>query len=282
MMVYREQTSGESRRKVHRRYRRSGLASSRRGRLPVQWFVLMIPLCSGCSQPLDLDSSRLFQEAEKTFAAARSPEDFLRAAALDQEILDRGQISGAILYNQGNAFVRAGQRGRAIACYRQASRYRPRDPLLEANLSYVLGSQPLARRPVIEYLLFWQDWVSYPEKFCLAAVGVGITFLLAMAALFVRRQLLWRLVLLGLGVSFVLVSSAGYDWYCYEWKVHGVIVAKKTVVRKGNAESYEPALVAPIEEGTEFSLVEQRGNWLWIHLPGNQEGWIPNEAAVVY
>ena len=245
--------------------------------------MAFLVLLSGCSRPLDLDSARLFQEAEKTFAAAKSPDDFLKAAAMDQEILDRGQISGAVLYNQGNAFMQAGQRGRAIAAYRQACRYLGRDPLLEANLSYALGNPPaVRRRPLVEYLLFWQDWFSYPEKFYLAAVGVGVTFLLAVASLFVRRRMLARLAMLGLAISLLLVFSAGYDWYRYQWKVHGVILQRQTVVRKGNAESYEPALTAALEEGAEFDLLERRGDWLWIRLAGDQEGWIPDKAAVVY
>ena len=179
----------------------------------VLWFAGLV-LLSGCSRPLDLDSSRLFQEAEKTFAAAKSPDEFLKAAAMDQEILDRGQISGAVLYNQGNAFMQAAQRGRAIAAYRRARRYLGPDPLLEANLSYALGNQPaVRRRPLVEYLLFWQDWLSYPDKFYLAAGCVGGTFLLAVAVLFVRRRLLARLALLGLALSVLLtppttVSSA--------------------------------------------------------------------------
>ncbi len=244
--------------------------------------IAFLVLLSGCSRPLDLDSARLFQDAEKTFAAAKSPDDFLKAAAMDQAILDRGQISGAVLYNQGNAFMQAGQRGRAIAAYRQACRYLGRDPLLEANLSYALGNPPAVRRPLVEYLLFWQDWFSYPEKFYLAAGGVGVTFLLAVASLFVRRRLLARLALLGLALSLLLIFSAGYDWYRYQWKVHGVVLRKQTVVRKGNAESYEPALTAALEEGAEFDLIERRGDWLWIRLAGDQEGWIPDKAAVVY
>ena len=79
-----------------------------------------------------------------------------------------------------------------------------------------------------------------------------------------------------------MIFSAGYDWYRYEWKIHGVIVEKQTIVRKGNAESYEPALTTPLDEGAEFDLVERRSDWLLIRLAGEQEGWIPDKAAVVY
>jgi hypothetical protein len=252
--------------------------------IPVTMAVAGLLLClSGCGRPLDLDSARTFQEAEKTFAEAKSPDDYLRAAAMYQEILDRGYVSGAVLYNQGNAFMRAGQRGRAIAAYRQSRRYMGPDPFLEANLAYALGTQaPAPHRPLVEYLLFWQDWISYPAKVQLAACGTVITVLLAIAALFVRRRFLQRIKFAGLCISLVLIVSAAFDWYRYQGNMHGVIVQKQTAVRKGNAESYEPALTTALDEGAEFEWVQRRGDWILIRLADNQEGWIPERAAVLY
>ena len=45
-------------------------------------------------------------------------------------------------YNLGNAYFRAGEYGRAIAAYRKAKPYRPRDPYLEANLRQALSVAP--------------------------------------------------------------------------------------------------------------------------------------------
>ena len=100
--------------------------------------VLLV--ASGCTAAPEAELVRKYQRALETFDQAAAPEDYLRSAALYQEIIDRGVVSGALLYNQGNAYMRAGQRGRAIACYRQAARYRPRDPQLQANLQLALGS----------------------------------------------------------------------------------------------------------------------------------------------
>jgi hypothetical protein len=106
--------------------------------------------------------------------------------------------------------------------------------------------------------------------------------LLAVTMLTVRRPWLARLMFVALVISLLLIFSAAYDWYRYQWKIHGVVVEKQAVVRKGNAESYEPALTAPLDEGAEFDLVERRNEWLLIRLAGQQEGWIPERAAVVY
>ena len=62
---------------------------------------------------------------------------------------------------------------------------------------------------------------------------MAVTFLLAVASLFVLRRLLARLALVGLAVSLLLILSAAYDWYRYEWTAHGAIVQKQTIVRKG-------------------------------------------------
>jgi tetratricopeptide (TPR) repeat protein len=245
---------------------------------------LALGLSSGCGRGVDLDVSRTFQEAQETFDDAQEPEDFLRAAGLYQSILDRGVVSGVVLYNQGNAYMQAGQRGRAIAAYRQAQRYRPRDPYLEANLLYALGSEtPVAgRRPVIEYLLFWQNWLSYPEKFRLAAAAAAVAFALGVLAIVRRRRLFTLWAVGGLVLTLLLAFSAGYDWRRFDGIVHGTIVREEVIVRKGNADSYEPAFTEPLTEGAEFLRVEDRGDWLLIRLSGNEEGWVREDDVVLY
>jgi tetratricopeptide (TPR) repeat protein len=238
-------------------------------------------LLTGCGAP-SLEVAQQFQAAQTAFERAKTPDDFLYVAGLYQSILDSGFASGAVLYNQGNAFLRAGQRGRAIACYRQAQRYRPRDPYLDHNLRSALNAAAPPSRPVIEYLLFWQNWISYGGKFQLCAAASLATFAVAVGALFAPgRRWLNVLRVMGLCVTCALAVSAGYDWYRFTSVQHGV-VAREAVARKGNAESYEPAFAQPLPEGTEFAVREQRGEWLLVRLRGSQEGWVRRDQVVVY
>ncbi|HEY4760360.1 MAG TPA: hypothetical protein VIH42_07265 [Thermoguttaceae bacterium] len=232
---------------------------------------------------MDPQLAQKFRAAQTEFDKAVKPDDFVKVASMYQEIIDRGAVSGAVYYNQGNAWMKAMQPGRAIAAYRMAQRYRPRDPYLEANLEYVLGPGYSGRRPVIETVLFWQNWLSYPEKFYAVSAAAGLTFCFATIALFVSQRRMWRrLVLAGAVITVLLMISAGYDWYRFDYVVHGVIIQADVVARKGNAESYEPAFNEKLSEGTEFRLVERRGDWLLIRLSGGQEGWIDNRAAITY
>ena len=240
---------------------------------------------AGCQPAVDLELSRKFQQAQADFDRAQTPDDYLRVANLYQEIIDAGVVSGALLYNQGNALMRAGSRGRAVACYRKAQRYRPRDPYLDANLRFALateGARP-ASRSILDHLLFWQNWLAYPDKFRLTAGAALLAFGLGVAALYVRRRRLCnRLALVALSATLLLAFSAAYDWYRFVCVEHGVVIRDGVVARKGNAESYEAAFTEPLAEATEFQVVERRGGWILIRLAAAQEGWVEQDDVVTF
>ena len=97
---------------------------------------------------------RTFVHALEVFDAAKTPADYRESAALLESLLADGFRNGAVYYNLGNAYFRAGEFGRSIAAYRKAKPYRPRDPYLEANLRQALsvapGRLPEPPPPVVE------------------------------------------------------------------------------------------------------------------------------------
>ena len=238
----------------------------------------------GCGRQINYQQAAVMDEAQKAFDVAKSPTDYLKVADRYQQLLDSGVHSWAILYNQGNAMMKANERGRAIAAYRQAQRLRPSNAYLKANLQYALGPDVPAvpRRTIIGHLLFWQNWIGYPAKLHLAVVAAIITFALGVLALFFYPKLLGRIAVVCVVLTLIFSFSAAYDWYRFDRSEHGVVVAEDTTARKGNAESYDPAFTEPLGDGTEFTLLSHRGDWLQIRLPGDKEGWIPSKDAVVY
>jgi uncharacterized protein YgiM (DUF1202 family) len=94
----------------------------------------------------------------------------------------------------------------------------------------------------------------------------------------VLKRVIWILAV----CSSLAAFSALYDAWRFDYVTHGVTVETEVVARKGNAESYEAALTENLPEGTEFKLLDRRANWLLIRLPGGQEGWIAEKAAIVY
>jgi len=247
-------------------------------------FLLLFAFLPGCKRGVNPKQAEQFQAAQKAFDAAEKPEEFVKVAAMYEELLDppNNFISGELSYDLGNAWMRAKQPGRAIAAYRQAQRYLPREEHLKENLREALKAEPDAGRPILETVVFWQNWLSYPEKFYLASGAIAMTLLLATVLLFVPRRSVKRLVLVLAVFSVIAIFSALYDAWRFDYVEHGVTIVSEVVARKGNAETFEPALTENLPEGTEFRLVDRRPHWFYIRLAGGQEGWIPEAAAVIY
>lgn len=244
--------------------------------------TVLLGLLTGCQGSVPLDVEVRFREAQVAMDQAQTPDDFLIAAGLYQQILDRGFVSGVVLYNQGNALLQAGRRGEAIAAYRQAQRYRPRDPQLEANLNYARNNELAlqSRRPWAETMLFWQGWLSRGALLHLAGGLAVAAWVLGMLHLARRRPFWGRAALVCLAAACLVVLALAYP----EWRSQpgGVVVASEVTVRKGNAHGFPSVLVAPIREGTEFLLLERRDSWLRIRLAGDEEGWIEQGDAALY
>ncbi len=246
---------------------------------------LLFAIFSGCSKTINLDLSRNFENAGKQFLDSKTEEDFLAVAAVYESIRQQGVESGALYYNLGNSYLKAGRKGKALAAYRQAERYRPQDPYLQANLRYALGDTALAdTRTLTDHLLFWHSWLSYPQKAVWFCVLSFAAFLLAsLALLYPKQRPRWVPIgYFALALIVLLGISLGRNIDQIEFTQHGVVDSTPLIARKGNSESYEPAFQEPLAEGTEFTVEEQRGEWLKIRISGKLEGWVRSEGVVIY
>lgn len=251
--------------------------------------LLLVPiLLTGCWERSSLAWSREFQDIESAFAKADSPDQFSEVALRYQQLINDGLTSGAVFYNQGNAWMRAGERGRAIASYRQAQQYRPRDPFLAANLETALsttGNAGAIQRPggLIGAVFFWQNWLSYPEKFVVttALLAAALTCMI-LISVFPHRYGLRRWTALMSVLWLTSAASTAWDWHRFDRTTHGVIVTTDVIARKGNSEAYEPAFDRNLTEGTEFVVLAQRSDWLQIEINDASVAWIPQTSAVLF
>jgi hypothetical protein len=243
---------------------------------------------SGCSSAPDLEASKKFQDAAQAFAEASTPDDFARVARLTQQVGDADFVSRAVLYNEGNAWMRAGETGRAIASYRQAQRYRPRDPYLEANLKNALSATHSNAEVTMEigiagYVFFWQNWLSYPEKFVVTTTLLAATLLLSLIGQFCGTRGVSRRLTFGGGLLCVIfMASTGWDWQRFDRTLHGVVTSEQAVARKGNADSYEAAFKDSLAEGTEFIVHEERNGWVLVQVGDAGTGWLSNRDVAIY
>lgn len=227
---------------------------------------------------------RTFIRALEVFDAAQAPADYRESAALLESLLADGFKNGALYYNLGNAYFRAGEYGRSIAAYRKAMPYRPRDPYLLANLRQALsvapGRLPEPPPPWWRHVLFWSGWMSFPEKAQASFTGFLLAALTACAALLLRWPSGYWISATLVVIATVFCLDAGLSYADVAGSRHGV-VTRETIARKGIGKDYEPAFDQPLKDGAEFTVLSENGDWIFGHFEGIGDGWLRREHTVL-
>ena len=218
--------------------------------------------------------------------AAENPgqaEELYRKALLRYERLaESGITNGMIYYNIGNIHYLLGQLGKAILNYRRAEQYRPDDDNLQQNIAFVsskkvdaIETEPQDR--VLHTVFFWHYDTSTRSRAVLFAVFYGLFWVAITLRLFFNflprwpaRTFLVLFVILSASLAFDLTSGA---------IPRGVIISEEVTARKGDGYNYRSSFEAPLHAGTEFKLLDRRGNWLQIELADGRHCWIPAKDA---
>ncbi|MSR46356.1 MAG: hypothetical protein EXS13_04725 [Planctomycetes bacterium] len=263
-------------------------AASVRGVASAVRAIALLTLLPACTKAPALDELDRFADANQRLAQATSVEECRAAASRYEELLERGGDNGAVLHALGNACFRAGSKGRAIAAWQRARLLHPRDPWLAANLVQARAGLPPQPTALTDELLFWRDDLSEREQ----AWALSISVALACVAFAVsRRSQRARIPARGLAwlTTFAaLICAATFARTVQQtaFTRHAAIVvdpgAAPAVVRKGDADSFEPALTEPLADGVECLVVGERGDWRQIELPGGLSGWVPAQRLAIW
>lgn len=251
------------------------LAGALRGALTL---LLVLAGLSACRP--ETTSGGQVAEANRLYEAGQ----FVEAVVAYQGLVDAGVTDGTLYYNLGNAHFKAGDLGHAILNYRRAQALLPRDPDVAANLQLARAQATdrletegegvmvgFVRRVLVE-------WTTLDEA---AGIALGLWVLLCalvVAAILWRRgqqALRYAIVVLGVMLALSLLSIG-----IRVSDVHGsspaVIVAQAVEVRSGPGEDYLAEFT--LHTGAEIRVLERRGDWVRIALPGDLQGWVPGEA----
>jgi tetratricopeptide (TPR) repeat protein len=243
--------------------------------------ILVLPGVARAAEPGSRE--RTFVRALEVFDAAKTPADYRESAALLESLLADGFRSGAVYYNLGNAYFRAGEYGRSIAAYRKAKPYRPRDPYLDANLRQAIsaapGRLPEPPAPWWRHVLFWSSWMSFPEKAYGSFFGFLLAALAACVALFFRWTRAYWLSAALVVTAGVFGGDAALAYADVAQSRHGVVTGE-TIARKGIGKDYEAAFDQPLKDGAEFSVLSENGDWIFGHFEGIGDGWLRREHTV--
>jgi tetratricopeptide (TPR) repeat protein len=256
-------------------------SASRQTNNALRLLLLAVIVSLSCSMATAAESGaheRTFVKALELFDQAESPDDYRASALVLESIVADGVRSGAVYYNLGNAWFRAGEFGRAILNYRKARPYRPRDPYLAANLQQALASAPgrLPDPPVPwwSHVLFWTDWFSAQTKVRLAGLSLSLSATLLILAIALQRRSLIT------AMTVTLVLGVAFSAECLlndPVQTHRAVIISETTARKGTGKDYEPAFDQPLRDGAEFTVLNETKDWVFGHFEGVGDGWVRKE-----
>lgn len=212
--------------------------------------------------------------------------DLFRQAALGYErLVSQGGVeNGRLYYNIGNAWFLADDLGRAILNYRKALQYIPNDPNLRQNLAYARNkrldtiAEPQQTK-VFQTLFFWHYDLSTSMKIWVFEVLFAALWIVAGIRRWLNRPFFGWPFVVTLALTLLMGGSLVAEAVGLRQDRPGVILSPSVVARKGNSENYAPSFTEPLHAGTEFDLVEQRGNWYNIELKDGRACWVPCASA---
>lgn len=245
---------------------------------PAGWWsrlVLIIGLTLG-----GLVSSRgaapaeVFDAAAKLYAQGRAAE----AAAAYESLVTNGVVTPSVLFNQGNAWLQAGQVGRAITSYRRAQRLAPRDADVAEGLRQARkqvpgtpnpgpGSGPAGGGPWLS-ILTANEWAWLAFGAVWAWFGLLLVRRLRPRFREASTGLVW---VLALGAVAALAGAALAG--ARDPRAEAVVVAPEVVVRFGPLDESQSAFTLP--NGTEVRVVDRKNDWCQVQDGAGRRGWVP-------
>jgi len=228
-----------------------------------------------------------FHRANQLIATDRAAavELYRKAAMRFELIANKGGIhNGKLYYNIGNAYFRMGDIGRAILYYCRAERLIPHDENLQQNLTFArekrldrIEEKEEAR--VLKTLFFWHYDTSVKTRLTLFATLFALVWICASIRIFFKKPFLGWAEVISAILAVLFLGSLFAESMTSSRNVKGVILAEEVAARKGDGLTYQPSFKEPLHAGTEFSLLEERGQWFHIELPDGRRSWIERKSA---
>jgi len=220
----------------------------------------------------DSGDGTLLLEAISAYEAGR----FAASAEKFAHLASRGIENGKLYYNAGNAFLKAGDTGRAILWYERARMRIPHDPDLRFNLAhaktFVKDKSESSGFDVTGMLFFWKNYLP-PWLMIWTAIGLSAVFALYAG---IRARKKKQVFTLAGFVFFVAIVLSGitvfYDYYEKDNGRFAVILSTKASIRSGL--SPEATTLFMLHAGTRVRVEEKRAGYLKIIFSRDKIGWV--------
>lgn len=204
-------------------------------------------------------------------------------AAVAFESLAAGPVKNPYLYyNTGNAYLKAGDPGRAVLWYERAKKIIPNDPDLGFNLDYAMSlvKDKKESSPDIPEILFFWDRLFPARIIRGTAIFFSFAFFTWSSVRVVRDKKIFSGMGMILCIVFALVTMMALVQYQQKAsRINAVIVQDEVPVRSGMTDT--ATKLFSLHAGTKVSVEEEREGYLKIRFSKDRIGWVKTTDAIV-
>lgn len=238
----------------------------------------MAALCMGWGRSVSAqeDPGLIFLRANRDYEQG----DFVQAEAGYRRLAEQYQnVSADVFFNLGNTLYRLQRPGEAMLWYQRALVLQPDFPEVRQNLKFLATQVPYLEYNPTGLESVWLRF-SANELVVLASIFLWLAVLLVAAALVVRSWRNWRPVLFLAATPCLLVGGLG-AWGFQARSGPLAIENRAVIVQQGvnalTAPLADAKAVIELPEGSEVRVVEDRGPWLRVDIPGDLRGWLQSQ-----
>ena len=208
---------------------------------------------------------------------------YTEAVDLFEKIIAAGFASGDLHYNLGNAHLRAGQIGKAIASYHRSKSFMPRNEDLVANLEFARKSikddiEYQEAGPLLQTIFFWHYSLSRNELTYALIIFNLLLWIVLIVRLYQRdiEILRWAQILLVVAVVGTGTSSA------IRWMAPSqVAIVQAGEISVHSGTSRDTVVRFNLHEGSELQVTQLESEWVRIALPDDTQGWVHKDDVSI-
>lgn len=205
-----------------------------------------------------------FVEGNVAFSQQRYAEAIIHY----REALSHGKTV-PLLFNLGNAYARNREIGLAILNYKRALLYAPRNPEVQANLTFLREQESIPDFPA-KFAQVYVSYLTHSTWLYLAVVSFWISLFLIFWRCFYSFKKSY--VLCAAFVSLVVFAFATYStWLSGKLDSRAIVITQGVLKLAPTAKSED---LTPLGSGQELEILSEYQDYAQVRLANQAEGWV--------
>ena len=230
------------------------------------------------------DSTKvLWEKANAHFTS----ENYQKAIAAYQQILDSEMESAKVYFNLGNAYYKTGDINHAILNYERAQLLAPQDQDIAFNLKlanqYVVTEIDPLPQP---FFVRWKNRLinSYPaDAWAFISTGAFVFFLLLLGVFLFSRRVALKRASFWSGILALVIAGITFSFAARQKKKmvernHAIVFCPRITVKSSPSETGTDLFL--LYEGVKVEITDSLNAWKEIKLPDGNIGWMPDSCMV--